>query len=438
MQLLVYSSYVTCLCKRNRHKCEKMKQFKRKSKEYLQYITDVVHTYNTNGKKTLLITCDNAYPLVDGVWRVLENCSNILQRDYQQFNVLILAPDFKGMVYVDKVPVLSVRSKYIKFLHYQCALPMFDGQMKKIVKNLRVDMIHAHSPFLCGQFARKLHLKRKVPMVATFHSQFKQDFVKALKLKGLANMLLKYIMRVFNSADEVWTMHTASRDTLFSYGFKGNCRLMPNATCLKPLQDYQSVRQNFRQSHNIGEQTCFIFVGRLITQKGILFIVDVLEQLRDQGVPFKMFFLGDGPDADRLKHKIAEKHLEQQVSVEGNILDTEEISRFYAGADLFLFPSLYDVSSIVQIEAATYKTPVVFAEGSVTSCTVTDKVNGWLLPFDVKQYAQGVAQIIQSGQIPVVGENALRDLHVEWEDIVERNVQAYTQCMNSCKQSKVE
>lgn len=401
------------------------KVYKTKSKEYRQYIDGVINEYNTNGKKTLLFVVDNAYPLVDGVWRVLDNCTAILHDMYPQYNVVIMGPEYYGEVYVKDIPFLPVHSRYLKSLHYQLALPQFDSQAKKWLKKLRIDLIHCHSPFFCGLMARKLHLKRKIPMVTTFHSQFKKDFLKATKSKALTRLGLKIIMKVFNSSDEVWTMHHASRDTLYSYGFKGKCRLMPNATGMKPLENYQEVRDAFRIEHNVQDKVVLIFVGRLITQKGILFILDVLNILKQNGTNFKMFFVGDGPDEKKLKAKIRSSMLTDEVEMVGNLNDSEEMARYYAGADLFLFPSMYDVSSIVQIEAATYKTPTVFAEGSVTSCVVRNNVNGYLLPLDAKLYAQGVEDILKSNSMCQVGENALRDLHLEWEDIVAKSVDIY-------------
>ena len=419
-------------------KTEIMKVFKRKSKEYKQYVEGVIKQFNSNGKKTLLFVCDNAYPMVDGVWRVLDNCTEILQRDYPNYNVAIFAPDFKGEVYVKNVPVLGVRSVYLKSLHYQCALPMFDLQAKRWLKRLKIDLIHCHSPFLCGLLARKIHKKRKIPMISTFHSQFKKDFLKATN-KSVTKVCMGIIMRVFNDSDEVWTMHSASRETLFSYGYNGKCRLMPNATPLKPLgENYESVREDFRSKHNIQGKTAFIFVGRLITQKGILFTVDVLAELKKQNVPFHMFFVGEGPDSGKLKNKIKSQNLSDEVTLVGEVLDSAEIAEYYAGADLFLFPSLYDVSSIVQIESATYKTPVVFVEGSVTSCTATNNVNGYVLPMDVQKFAQGVSQIIHGGTIKQVGENALRDLHVEWETVVAESAKVYDSFVNTPDVAKVK
>ena len=51
-------------------------------------------------------------------------------------------------------------------------------------------------------------------------------------------------------------------------------------------------------------------------------------------------------------------------------MDRELLKSIYYRATLFLFPSLFDSSSLVQIEAASQETPTIFIEGSVTSDTV--------------------------------------------------------------------
>lgn len=402
---------------------------KRNSVEYRRYVENFIEEYNNNGKKTLLFVCDNAYPIVDGVWNVLTSCVKQLRENHSEFNVVVMCPTYKGNVYVQDAAVLAVKSVYLDSIKYQLALPQFDVRLKRWLKKLKIDLIHCHSPFFCGLMARKLHKRRKIPMVSTFHSQFKQDFLRATQSKVLTAFALSVIMKVFCDSDETWTMHTASRDTLFSYGYKGFCRLMPNATDMRPLDNYDEVRNGFRIENGVENKVVFIFVGRIILQKGIFFLADVLKNLSLRGVDFKMYFVGSGPDTKRLSDKIHSLGLSDRVEFVGNVENAEKLKAYYAAADLFLFPSRYDVSSIVQIEAATFKTPTVFSEGSVTSCTVTDGVNGYILPYDVEKYSQGVFDVLQNGSFVQVGENALKDLSVDWQEMVNRSVEVYLQLM---------
>lgn len=397
------------------------KELNIRSKDYKKLLLEIIDEYNSNGKKTVLITCDTFFPTVDGVVMVIDNYAHRLSK---HMNVMMLVPDFKGMVCMKGYPVIGVNSGYSAKLHNQVPLPMFHVSFRRLLKRLRIDIVHCHSPFTISRVAMSIHRKRKIPLVNTFHSQYKQDFEK--QAKAFVPLLMKYVMRCYNSSNEVWTMHSASRDTLLSYGYKGNVRLIPNGTSILPSPNYVSERNAARRKFDVDDETVlFVFVGRLVTQKNILFIADVLAELKRRGLNFKMLFAGDGPDKDKLEKKLIDEQLTDRVRLLGQ-LDKDGVTEIYSAADMFLFPSLYDVSSLVQVEAASRYTPTVFAKGSVTSCTVTDGVNGYIFPAETKAYADGVCNALgDKEKLREIGQNAFRDLYVKWDDIVEQVYKRY-------------
>lgn len=401
-------------------------EMKIRSKQYKKYILDTVNEFNSNGKKTVLITCDSFYPVVDGVVRVVENYARELS---DKMNVMLLVPACKGKIGIYGYPVIGVTSGFSKRLNNQVPLPIFDFRYKKYLKKLKIDLIHCHSPFTIGRIAMRLHKKRHIPLICTFHSQYKRDF--ELQAKPFAKFMMKYILRCFNSSDETWTMHDASKDTLISYGYNGNVLLMPNGTSMLPSSNYLEERNAGRAKYMTDtSKLLFVFVGRLTVQKNILFIVDVLAELKRRGLEFKMLFVGDGPDKEKLLNKIAHENLTDDVELEGK-LRKSQLHEIYSAADLFLFPSMYDVSSLVQIEAASRYTPTVFAEGSVTSCTVTDGVNGFILPCDVKVFADGVNNIVRDrDKLATVSNNAYRDLYVTWNELLKDVYKRYVEIID--------
>ncbi len=403
--------------------------YKRRSKEYRAFLKTLVADYNSNGKKTILITCDTFYPVMDGVVSVMDNYARRLNAT---MNVLVLVPAFKGTIAMRDYPVLGVRSVYSDRLKYQVALPAFDFRAKRLLKKLRIDLIHCHSPFFIGRLALKMSKKRGIPLICTFHSQYKRDFVRYVGGDNfLANFLLRFIMKVFNGADEVWTMHRKTAEVIRGYGYEGKIRLTPNATSLAPPENYQRERRLAREKYGAGEDPLFIFVGRLIMQKNILFIAEVLGELKRRGVRFKMLFAGDGPDRAKLEKKLKEENVEENVMFAGHISSIPELCGVYAAADLFLFPSYYDVSSIVQIEAASRYTPTAFLDDSVTSGTVTPGVNGYSFPNDRSAFADGVCAALKDpDKLREVGENAFRDLYVTWDGIIEEARAAYDEILS--------
>ena len=404
-------------------------ELKRRSKEYRKLLTDTVNEYNGNGKKTVLLTCDSYFPIVDGVVNVVDNYAKQLSKD---MNVVLLVPDYKGKVYMKGYLTIGVKSSFSDRLNNQWPLPKLDAYCHKILKKLRIDVIHCHSPFTIGKVALKLHKKRHIPLVTTFHTQYKRDFEKHARL--LMNFCMRYIMSVYNGSDEVWTMHTASRDTLISYGYKGKFLLMPNGTSMLPSPDYKQERLEARSKFLTDEDTALlIFVGRLVNQKNILFVVDVLAELKKRGVNFKMLFVGNGPDKEALEKKILAENLQGDITLLGQ-LDKSQIAEVYSAADLFLFPSLYDVSSLVQVEAASRYTPTVFVENSVTSCTVTNGVNGYIFPESIREFADGICNALQNkDKLNEISQNAYKDLYVTWDELVSKAKTRYLELIENYK-----
>ena len=107
------------------------------------------------------------------------------------------------------------------------------------------------------------------------------------------------------------------------------------------------------------DEVVFLFVGRIISIKNIFFILDVLKKLKERGKSFKMIYVGDGPDFESLSKKVKEYNMNDEVILAGKILDRELLKEIYFRANLFIFPSLFDSSSLVQIEAASQETPTI-------------------------------------------------------------------------------
>ena len=76
------------------------------------------------------------------------------------------------------------------------------------------------------------------------------------------------------------------------------------------------------------------------------------------------------------------------------------------------------MSSLVQIEAAAFKTPTIFIENSVTSASVTNNVNGFTASSNENEFANRVCELIDNrSTTEKVGEKAFEDLYKTWDQI---------------------
>ena len=148
-------------------------------------------------------------------------------------------------------------------------------------------------------------------------------------------------------------------------------------------------------------------------------------------------FVGTLEDGDVLIKKINKLGLNDDIVITGKIMDRELITEIYNRADLFVFPSIYDASSLVQIEASSQKTPTIFIDGAITACNVTNNVNGFLAPNDPKMFANRIIEIFNDPELyKKVSEGAYRDLYKNWDDLAKEVFQEYQSIIKEYNKSK--
>lgn len=381
-------------------------------------------------KLTIGLFNDSFYPMTDGVIMVIDNYA---RRLLEYADVIVFVPSYKDKFYDDSVfpyKVVRCKSLNIPALDYTLSIPKFDKDFRDELDKYKLDIVHIHSPFPIGEAGLRYAKRNNIPCIATMHSQFKQDFLKAVKNDYLATILNDRLIKVFNQCDECWAVNKeVARIYYEEYGYKVMPKVMNNATELKPLIDNKKGINYINDKYLIkDDEKVFLFVGRINTLKNILFIVDSLKLVSEKrpDLKFKMLFVGTGIDLDKLVECVKKNNLEDRVILCGKVTDREELVYYYCRADLFLFPSVYDASSIVQIEAASQGTPTIFLKDTATASTVTDNVNGFLADYSIEAYSDKIIEILEDDELyNKVCNNALVDLYKNWDEKVEEVFELY-------------
>lgn len=110
-----------------------------------------------------------------------------------------------------------------------------------------------------------------------------------------------------------------------------------------------------QERHN--DKIRIIYVGRFIELKGLMFLVDVVKNIKTQR-DFEVVLYGSGELEESLRKKINELHLENVMHIFGQVEHTE-ISQIYRDADIFAHPTFRDSSGLVFAEAMANKLPIV-------------------------------------------------------------------------------
>lgn len=356
--------------------------------------------------------------MVDGVIKVVDNYA---RRLVKYCDVVVFCPEAghapKALPYeVDRCFSLPVPNMDYS-LPVSALDPVFDAKLL----GSGIDLVHIHSPFTVGaaglMFAKIHHL----PVVATLHSQYRQDFEKNLKLKLSSDIAMDGIMTVFNGCDECWAVNGGIKDLYEKeYGLTAPCKVRLNATDHVPVSDPAAAAREVNEKYGIpADATVFLFVGRINFIKNIDFTVRSLARAKELGLKnFRMLFAGKGQDEDKLAALVRELGLTQEVVMCG-LTDKPMLEKLYSRASLFLFPSLYDANSLVQIEAACQGTPTVFLQGARTAATVKPGVNGYVSEASEEAYARTILDILADKEgYERICAAARKDLYLNWDDVV--------------------
>lgn len=367
--------------------------------------------------------CDCFPPVMDGVSVCMENYAKWLQK--MAGGVKVITPNVPGADYSKlDYEVIDFLSVPVPQRHpYVTGIAEADPRFLVNISKIRFKILHAHCPFSTGVAARRLARHQGIPLVATFHSKYRDDFARVLP-KPVVDSIVKYIVEFYERADLVWVPQESVIDVIREYGYKGNVEVMDNGSDL--VADYpEKFFVNARKQLGIKPgEFVMLFVGQHIWEKNPRLIIESLARMGD--VPFKMFFIGTGYAEQEMKDLVSERGLEGKVTFVGSVTDRQLLTRYYAASDLFLFPSLYDTAGLVVREAASLYTPSVMAQGSTASTALTDGENGFLVKNDPADMEALLRRLIADPQrVHRVGVQASKTIVRSWEDCVGEALDRY-------------
>lgn len=372
-----------------------------------------------------MITCqfnDSYFPILDGVGMTAHNYAFWLDK----FNgdSYLIAP--KAKEYKDKVRYKVIRFKSVLLPGmnpYRVGLPHIDFKFKHKLKNANFDILHAHCPFVTGQLALNLSKRLDIPLVATFHSKYREDFKKILDSSLFVDFMLQYVVNFYNSVDYVWVPNKSTGETLWDYGFRGDYAVMSNGTDMEIPDKTTYLKQRNKGLEFLGcgqDDFILLFVGQHRWEKNVRMIIDSLKILKAEDVNFKMVFVGEGYAATDMKRLTKQMMLNDHVVFTGLISDRKKLKQIYACSDLFVFPSVYDNAPLVMMEAAAYQVPSIVVRNTSASEKVMDSVNGFLIENSREALAERIKDLsLHPEKIKRAGENAAKSIYRSWESIVE-------------------
>ncbi len=376
---------------------------------------------------------DSFAPVLDGVVNVVMNYADYLMRDHGA-DVMVGTPKYPGADYsaypYSVVPYQSFDTTALTN-GYRTGNP-FSGKAVAELAAFQPEIIHSHCPASATVIARLLREECGAPIVFTYHTKYDIDIARAVKVKLAAKESIRAMVSNIEACDETWVVSRGAGESLKALGFQGDYRVMYNGVDFEKGRADAALVARTTADYDLPEGVpVFLFVGRMMTYKGLPLILDALKLLADSGQDFRMVFVGKGPDQAILERKATELGLMEngragKCIFTGPIYDREALRAWNTRADLFLFPSTFDTNGLVVREAAACGLASVLIEGSCAAEDVTNGRNGFTIEETPEAMAALLLELCRDlKRLRAVGDCAMEELVLSWRDCVSTAYERY-------------
>ncbi len=214
-----------------------------------------------------------------------------------------------------------------------------------------------------------------LPAVGIYHTDLPEYALRYTQDEQVADLTRRYARWFYGQMDRVYVRSSAYREELADWGIpRERLRLLPAAVDLEAFHPQWRDPALWHQQGLNGE-TKLLYVGRLAREKDLDILARAYRQLRELRSDITLVVVGDGPYRDGLQRVCAGL----PVLFTG-FLSGESLSRAYASADIFVFPSSTDTLGNVVLEAQASGLPVVACNAGGPQDILREGITGLLIP----------------------------------------------------------
>lgn len=384
-----------------------------------------------HGLPRVAIVSDTYFPHINGVSNTIHEMVTHFKKTGQPY--VVIAPAYKKPAWTKRMGVAMRTVPSVRFPLYPDAVISLPGKrgIKRILDAFQPDVIHCLTEFNLGLSALRYGKKRHIPVLSNYSSHFHLN-TKHMNIGFITKPLTKYLSWFHDQADLTTCPSDITKTYLEEQGMK-------NVVVFSRGVDRNRFNpmlrsETLRASWDAQDKRVFLYVGRVSGEKDLDVVLEAWTSLpKDLKRESKMVVTGDGPILKRLKDAYPDIMFTGQKT-------GEELSKIYASADVFAFPSAFETFGNVVLEAMSSGLPVIVAdEGGVLDMT-KDGINGMIAKAkDVSSFREKMADMIRSDDLISWRKHALETaFNRTWSKVFKRLNVDYAHLMAMMRDSSAE
>lgn len=258
-----------------------------------------------------------------------ENC-NVMQEDVQEWH-FFRTPASSG--FLSRLPVFN----------QVAVINQLTDRLADVVKIIKPDILHAHSPVLNALPALRIGRSLGIPVIyevrafwedaAVDHGTSREWGIRYRLTRNLESYALRRV-------DAITTICEGLRGDIVARGIPAQkVTVIPNAVNVEDFHMGGSPDRQFAEQLGVNGKLLLGFIGSFYAYEGLSVLLHALPAMLKRNRDIRVLLVGGGPQEKELKALAVRLGLEDKVIFTGRV-PHEQVQRYYNLIDILVYPRL--------------------------------------------------------------------------------------------------
>lgn len=306
---------------------------------------------------------------------------------------------------IGDIPVFTAPTLNIKGLRGFLFSISATFKLISIIRKYKIDLIHAHYIMPPGLISVFCGMLLRVRTAITIHG----SDIFVLARKPLLKSLIKFTLK---KTDYVFAVSDSLKNEVLKLGIEGmedKLSVTYNTVDIKRFNPYNMT--NFKEEMEIApERSVILFVGNLVWQKGVEFLIRAKEFLNEDAV---IVIVGDGPLLQELKGIVEFEDIADIIFTGAR----DDVDKIMPAADVLVLPSVSESFGIVILEAMASGKPVVATNVGGIPEIVNEETGIIVQPEDPVALAEAIDKILKDKYLQKKLSKAAREQVMQYTSV---------------------
>jgi PEP-CTERM/exosortase A-associated glycosyltransferase len=242
-----------------------------------------------------------------------------------------------------RTPITSKAVTKLPVLNQVSVINNLTRRLNEVVKIVKPDILHAHSPALNALPALRVARSVNIPIVyevrafwedaAVDHGTSKEWGARYRLTRALESYALKRV-------DAVTTICEGLRNDILERGIlPGKVTVIPNAVNIEDFNIGEKADLQLAKDLGLNNKILLGFIGSFYAYEGLNILLYALPKMLAQNPDIRILLVGGGPQENKLKTQAIQLGIENKVVFTGRV-PHDQVQRYYNLIDILVYPRL--------------------------------------------------------------------------------------------------